>query len=319
MLRTELPMQRPDTAGHPAPITRSDIDLNLLVVFDAVMQERTLTRAGQRLGLSQPATSHAIARLRATLQDDLFIRTPEGMQPTPRAQQMAEPVRDALRVLRVSLEPEAFNPALSTRSFTLAVNNHAARAVVPPLTELVASLAPGVILQTQPLGRLNVFDQLDQGVDVALTSLIDGGERFKCVRILEDDFVAVLDRDHPASRVASFTPELLAEIPHILITSGGGETSFIDEELESRGLARRIAVGVPMLSVVLMLVGSDRVAVLPRRVAMGLARVCPLLFRELPVPSPRISLAMIWSRRLENLPAQRWLRETIQACVNKRG
>src|SRR4051794_22421183 len=109
------------------------IDLNLLIVFDAVMHERNLTRAGRRLGLSQPATSHALARLRSMINDDLFVRTPDGMQPTPRAEQMAEPVRDALRALRVTLEPDAFDPAESTRGFALAVNNYAARAIVPTL------------------------------------------------------------------------------------------------------------------------------------------------------------------------------------------
>jgi DNA-binding transcriptional LysR family regulator len=137
------------------------------------------------------------------------------------------------------------------------------------------------------------------------------------VRIIEDDFVAVLDRDHPTNRITPFTPKLLAEVPHILVTSSGDDTRFIDEELEARGLARRIAVAVPMLSIVLMLVGSDRLAVVPRRVATGLTQVCPLVLRDLPFPSPRISLAMIWPRRLDNLPAQRWLRETIQASVHK--
>ncbi len=301
----------------PGALTKGDIDLNLLVVFDAVMQERNLTRAGHRLGLSQPATSHALARLRAMLRDDLFIRTPEGMQPTARAQHMAEPVRDALRVLRVTLEPETFNPAEATRVFTLAVNNYAARAVVPPLARLVAATAPGVRLQARPVGMINVFDQLDRDADLALTTLIDGGERFKCVRIIEDDFVALLDRDHPAARITPFTAELLAEIQHVLVTSSGDDTRFVDEALEARGLARRIAVDVPMLSIVLMLVGSDQLAVVPRRTAIGLIQVCPLVFRELPFPTPRVSLAMIWPRRLDNLPAQRWLRETIQASVRR--
>jgi len=95
------------------------------------MQERTLTRAGQRLGLSQPATSHALSRLRQMLRDDLFVRTPEGMRPTSRAEQIIEPVRDALRALTMTLEPDAFDPASATREFTVTVNNHAARAIVP--------------------------------------------------------------------------------------------------------------------------------------------------------------------------------------------
>ena len=128
MMDTEALARRGDglSAGDRPPTVSAklsdgawgSIDLNLLIVFDAVMQERNLTRAGKRLGLSQPATSHALARLRQMLHDDLFVRTPEGMQPTSRAEQMAEPVRDALRVLRITLEPEHSNRPRSTRDFT---------------------------------------------------------------------------------------------------------------------------------------------------------------------------------------------------------
>jgi len=292
------------------------VDLNLLIVFDALMQEHNLTRAGRRLGLSQPATSHALARLRHMLNDDLFIRTPEGMQPTPRAVQMAEPVRDALRVLHLTLEPEDFDPMQSSYGFTLLVNNYAARAVVPALAHRVGDAAPNVSLDIRPIGAVDVLDQLDAGgADVALGNLVDGGERFKCVRVTDDDYVALLDREHPAAGVSGLSPQRLAEIPHVVITSSGDDTSFIDERLEEHGLARKIATRVPFLSIVLMLVGADRLAVVPRRAANGLAVVCPLVVKELPFGSPRITLSMIWHRRLDNHPAQRWLRSVIRASV----
>lgn len=292
------------------------MDLNLLIVFDALMAEHNLTRAGRRLGLSQPATSHALARLRHMLNDDLFIRSPDGMQPTPRAQQMAEPIRDALRVLRLAVEPEDFDPAQSSRCFTLVVNNYAARAVVPTLARKVGEIAPNVTLDIRPIGMLDVLDQLDSGgADVALGRLVDGGERFKCVRITDDDYVALLDTQHPAAQEAALSAERLAEIPHVVITSSGDDTSFIDEALEECGLARRVATRVPFLSIVLMLVGSDRLAVVPRRAANDLAVICPLVVKELPFPAPRIALSMIWHRRLDNHPAQRWLRGMIRASV----
>jgi DNA-binding transcriptional LysR family regulator len=303
-------------ADHPVGMSWGAIDLNLLIVFDVVMQERNLTRAGRRLGLSQPAASHALARLRHMLRDDLFIRTPDGMQPTARAEQMAQPVRDALRELRIILEPEAFDPASSTRDFSLAVNNYAARAIVPALARMVGNLAPRVSLDINPIGLREVLDQLDAGgMDVALTSLVDGGERFKCVSVTDDDFVILLDASHPAAAEAVLSVERLAEIPHIAITSTGDDTSFVDDALEQRGLTRAIATRVPFLSVVLMLVGSDRLAVVPRRVAADLARICPLVARELPFPSPRIVLSMIWHRRLDNHAAHRWLRDMIKASV----
>jgi DNA-binding transcriptional LysR family regulator len=309
-------LTRAAPALHAVGTNWGTVDLNLLIVFDAVMQERNLTRAGKRLGLSQPAASHALARLRQMLHDDLFIRTPDGMRPTPRAEQMAQPVREALRELRITLEPEAFEPASSTREFSLAVNNYAARAIVPALARIVGNLAPRVSLDINPIGMRDVFDHLDAGgMDMALTTLVDGGERFKCVRVMDDDFVALLDGSHPAAEGAVIPAERLADIPHIAITSTGDDTSFIDDALEQRGLARTIATRVPFLSVVLMLVGSDRLAVVPRRVAEDLARICPLVARELPFPSPRIVLSMIWHRRLDNHAAHRWLRDMVKASV----
>src|SRR5580704_211063 len=106
-------------------------DLNLLIVFDAVMQERSVTRAGSRIGLSQPAVSHALGRLRHMLKDELFVRTPEGMAPTPRAEQLAEPLRRALNDMQIALEPEIFDPSEADRQFVIALNNYAAVIVAP--------------------------------------------------------------------------------------------------------------------------------------------------------------------------------------------
>jgi DNA-binding transcriptional LysR family regulator len=292
------------------------IDLNLLVVFDMLMREHSLTRAGRRLGLSQPAASHALARLRQMLNDDLFIRTPEGMQPTVRAEQMAEPVRGALLALSSTLKPESFDPASAQRDFTVAVNNHAARAIVPALIRDVANVAPGVSLDIRPIGSADLTDQLDAGgTDVVLSRLIDGGDRFRCVRVMDDDYVALLDREYGAAMEPELSADMVAGIPHVAITSSGDDTSFIDEALEQRGLVRKIAARVPFLSLVLILVDSKLLAVAPRRVAVDLTRICPLVVKELPFPSPRIVLSMIWQRRVDNHAAHRWLRDMIKTSA----
>jgi DNA-binding transcriptional LysR family regulator len=292
------------------------IDLNLLVVFDMLMREHSLTRAGRRLGLSQPAASHALARLRQMLNDDLFIRTPDGMQPTVRAEQMAEPVRSALLALSSTLKPESFDPASAQRDFTVAVNNHAARAIVPALIRDVADVAPGVSLDIRPIGSADLTDQLDAGgTDVVLSRLIDGGDRFRCVRVMDDDYVALLDREYGTAMESELSADMVAEIPHVAITSSGDDTSFIDEALEQRGLVRKIAARVPFLSLVLILVDSKLLAVAPRRVAVDLTRICPLVVKELPFPSPRIALSMIWQRRVDNHAAHRWLRDMIKTSA----
>src|SRR5882762_5314854 len=149
-------------------------DLNLLIVFDAVMQERSVTRAGQKIGLSQPAMSHALNRLRYMLKDQLFVRAPEGMVPTARAEQLAAPLRHALSEMQLALEPEDFVPQQASRRYTIAVNNYAADA------------APSVQLDLRPSGTLRIVDLIDRGeVDLAIGSVADPGERFALAPLLE--------------------------------------------------------------------------------------------------------------------------------------
>ncbi len=291
-------------------------DLNLLVVFDAIIQEKTLTRAGVRLGMSQPAVSHALARLRHTLKDELFVRTPEGMRPTPRAERMVGPIHSALQELQVTLEADDFDASQASHNFTIAANNYAARAVIPALARRVAEQAPSVVLEVRPVGMLHVLDQLDGGqVELALTALTEGGERFKCVGLLEDEYVVILSSDHPVATAPELSVEDFAALPHIIITSSGDDTHFIDDALADRGLARLVSAKVPLHSLILMLIGSKALAVVPRRVAADHVAICPLTMRPLPFPSPRVALSMIWHRRLDNHPAHRWLRGTLRAAV----
>jgi DNA-binding transcriptional LysR family regulator len=294
------------------------IDLNLLVVFDGIMHEKTLTRAGQRLGMSQPAVSHALARLRYLLKDELFIRTPEGMVPTPRATRMAEPVRAALQELQVTLEEDEFDASQASREFTIAANNHAARAVIPGFARRVATLAPAVVLDVRPALSLHILDQLDEGgVDLALTTLTEGGDRFKCTGLLNDDYVALLPRDSPDAAEPVLSLESFEALSHITSTSGGCETNFVDDALAERGLVRHVAAKVPLHSLIFLLIGSNSLAVVPRRVASDLVAICPFKMRPLPFPSPRIALSMIWHRRVDNHPAHRWLRATLRDSVTR--
>jgi DNA-binding transcriptional LysR family regulator len=301
---------------RPTAMSWNAFDLNLLVVFDAIMQEKTLTRAGQRLGMSQPAVSHALARLRHTLRDELFVRTPDGMSPTPRAERMARPARAALHELQATLEVDEFDASEASRSFTVATNNCAARAVIPVLVRRMAKLAPSVVLDVRPIGAQNVLDQLDGGeIELALTTLIDGGDRFKCVGVLDDEYAVVMWNMHPMAAGSELSMEDFAALPHIEVSSSDDDTHFVDDVLAEHGLARLIAAKLPLHSLVSVLVGSRALAVVPRRVAVDLGAVCPLTTLPLPFPSPRVALSMIWHRRLDNHPAHRWLRATLRDAV----
>jgi DNA-binding transcriptional LysR family regulator len=289
-------------------------DLNLLVVFDAVMQERSVTRAGRRLALSQSAVSHALSRLRHVLKDELFVRSPDGMVPTPRAAQLAEPLSRALGEMRLALELERFAPAGSDRRFDIAVNNYAAIALAPAVVAAVARAAPRLRLDLRPSGTLDLLERLDRGeLDLAIADGIDPGKRFVRRTLIEDSFVVVMRRDHPAGRPAP-TADDFARLEHLAITSSGEDISFVDDWFAARGGQRRIAHGAPYLAALRILAGSDLVAIFSGRIATQFLREGSLQAHPLPFSAPTLRADMLWHRRLENQPAHRWLRETIAAA-----
>jgi len=302
--------------AQPA-VKLSAVDLNLLVVFDALMQERNVTRAASRLALSQPALSHALGRLRHMLKDDLFVRSPKGMIPTPRAESLAVPIRRALDELQHSLEPPQFDPANAARHFRIAVDNYAAIVLVAPLTARINKTAPGITLEFRPSGTLNGADLLDRGqLDLTVGPLANHGERFSRQKLLTDTFVVLMRRTHPAAGARKLTIETFAALPQLDISSSRHPTDFIDAALSRSRLKRRITLRAPFLSAVRILANSDAVAVLPRRIARELTGYRPLLMRDLPFGSPRVETAMTWPRWLDNQPGHRWLRDAAQRAAN---
>src|SRR6202165_2699359 len=205
------------------------IDLNLLVVFDAIMRDRSVTRAGQRLGLSQPAMSHALTRLRHMLKDELFVRSPNGMIPTPKAEALATPIRIALDGLQQSLEPVQFEPSKATATFRIAVDNYAAIVLVAPIAAHIARIAPGVTLDFRPSGTLNVLDQLDRSeLHLAMGPSGVQGERFSRRRLLQDQFVVVYRKGHPAAKAREFSTATLTTLGQLEISSAQFGPDFVD-------------------------------------------------------------------------------------------
>ena len=285
-------------------------DLNLLIAFDAVMQERSVTRAGSRIGLSQPAMSHALNRLRYMLKDDLFVRTPEGMVPTVRAEMLALPLRQALSEMQLALEPTTFDPAESDRRFELALNNAASVVLAAPLAAAVSAAAPSVCLDLRPAGTSAsaIVDRLDRGdLDLTIGILDDPGDRFATAPLLEDPFVMVIRRGHPVGR-GRLTAASFAALPQLEISSTQEDTSFT-RWLAEHELTRKIALRASYLSAASILVQSDMAATVSRRVAMELVRHHPVQICELPFESPVVRTVMLWHRRLDRHPAHRWLRD----------
>jgi len=266
--------------------------------------------------------SHALARLRHMLKDDLFVRTPTGMAPTLRAEELALPIRQALDAIERAFEAPGFDPALAVREFAVALDNRAALALAAPLVGELAG-APGIRLRIRPSGTLDIAGLLDRGeLDLAVVgdARRASGERFGSRRLFDDAFVLVMRADHPA-RDEGPSLAWVAGLPHLDISSSGDDLRFLDDALTSHGLARRVVLSAPYLSAPALLTQSDMVAVVGQRVAAEFARVHSVAIRPLPhLPADRAVSAqavMIWHRRSDGVPAHRWLRDLVVGVANR--
>ena len=287
-----------------------DVDLNLLRVFDAVLRERGVTPAAVRLGLTQPAVSNALARLRGLFGDALFVRTPAGMDPTPFARELGEPVRQALALLESALaHGPGFDPAASSRAFRFYMSDLGQIEFLPPLLERVQRDAPGVRLEAVALDLEDITESLAAGaLDLAVGFLPGLGPPVRRRALFRDAYVCLMRADHP---IESLTKKRFLEASHALVTYRGGHR-VIEEALERAGLARRIALRVPHFSVApMVLERTDLILTLPARVARVFEQRGNLKSLPPPVPIPPAEVAVHWHERFESDPGNRWLRELI--------
>ena len=292
------------------------VDLNLLVVLDALLAERSVTRAARRVGLSQSAASHALARLRALVHDPILVRAPRGaMVPTPRALALEAPVRQALAALSSALAAEpAFEPARARRTFRLAASDYAELVLLPPLLERLLTVAPGLDLWVVQAGEAMVDDLAVGRADLALVPLrSEATPGFYQRRLFEERFVCVVRAGHPLTRKRMSLARFIA-YPHVLIAPRGQPGSWIDDQLLSMNKRRRIAVAVPHFLVAPHLLGTtDLVLTLAARVAGHFARDRRLAVLETPLDIPGFTLGALWHERSHHDPAHRFLREELAA------
>jgi DNA-binding transcriptional LysR family regulator len=297
----------------------SSLDLNLLLAFDTLSSERSVTRAAAKLHVSQPAMSGALARLRAHFRDPLFVRQAGQMRPTVRAQQLARPIADAIAALREALEPEArFRPEASTRSFAIAANDYVEAIHFGRLMSAVQREAPGVSLRAirPPQAFWPPEDWLREGaVDLALGMFapeLRPRADLLSQPLARDRLVAVLRARHPRVR-RRLDLRTFLEIPQIrIVYPGEVRTGLLDSELASRGLERRVALTVANLtSVPAIVAGSDLLGVAPERLARAWARGHALRIFDLPIPVPELPLTMVWHATRQNDPGHRWIRERV--------
>lgn len=291
----------------------STLDLNLLRVFDAVARERHVTRAAQRLNLSQPAVSNALARLRAALNDELFLRRPGGVEPTELALALAGPVAEVLDRLRDTLAVHApFDPATSDRVFTLALSEYAEAVLAPPLLERMGREAPGCLVAIRHADRTNWQDLLERGeAELAVGMLPEPPAIYTRIRLLPEAFMTLMREGHPLA-TGVLTEDRLIAFPHLLHSPNGSRDGALDVALATRGKKRRLGAVVAHLSAVPeILARTDMVMTLSGRLARLLAEAHGLVVRESPVEIRHTRLSMIFHRRFESDDGHAWLRRLI--------
>jgi DNA-binding transcriptional LysR family regulator len=288
------------------------------VALDALLAERSVSRAAVRLHLSQPATSAVLARLRELFGDPLLLRSARGMLPTPRALELFAPVKQVLDEIDAIVQPRtAFDPGRAVHTFTLSASDYVEYALLPMLVDFLERKAPGVRLAVMPLDLQTVAKQMESGeVDLCITGLQNAPAGLHQQPLYAERMVCVVRRRHPGVG-ARLTLEKFCSLEHILVSvRGSGFSARVDDALTKIGRKRHARLAVPHFLLVPEIVArSDMISALPERLARGYAK--KLRIFEPPLEIEGFTVGQIWHERNQREPAQLWLREVLFDLAQK--
>lgn len=304
------------------------LDLNLLRVFDVVMQERSLTKAAERLFLTQPAVSNAIRRLKDALKDDLFVRVGHGIEPTARAMELWATVHQALLDLGEAIEPESFDAAHSEQVFHLGMIDATAARLLPPLAQIQAREAPNIQLYVSALLSRDPRLLLDEGeIDVAVgyfpavqadltaRAQSDATVQYESRLLYQREYVCAMREGHPLSH-DNISLENFCAAKHLVVSLSGRPYGFIDEALSGLGLSRHVSMTVNQYYTAARIAAqTDLLTALPRKFAATAEVAKDLEIRELPLPVAPVSVHVLWLRGNRQPAAIAWLLEALQRSV----
>ncbi len=293
-----------------------NLDLNLLKTLDALLDERSVTRAATRLSLTQPAVSGMLTRLREAFNDPLFIRAPHGMVPTLRAQALASPVKQLLTDAEALLQPAVFEPLNADFTWTIAATDYALKAVIVPFIAALKPLAPGIRVRIIPESPATLFAQTERGeVDIALLTPHSTPPDLHSRALYQEEYVCLMRADHPQA-AAPLTLDLFCELEHVLVSwQGDSFRGVTDDALATLGCSRRVGLSVSSFLVLPeVLAVSDMIAVVPRRLAK---MASGMKISPPPLPVPGFTKSMAWHERSHRDPAQQWLRELLHQTAQQ--
>jgi len=291
------------------------LDINLLLTLDVLLSEHNVTRAAQRLNLSQPSVSVHLAKLRDIFGDPLLLPGPRGMRPTARADELREPLREALEALERAVAPaSAFAPALATHTWKIAATDYGESTVVLPALSSLREQAPGTRLAVIDLTPAHLVKQAEQGVfDLALHISEDAPPELHRRPLFTERYVLAGRVGHPGLMQAPSREQFCA-LEHVMVSrEGGGFFGVTDRALADVGLMRKVVLSVPhFLMAMSVLASTDLVAMLPSRLVLGNPA---LQVVDAPLEVPGYEMAMFWGERSHRDPAHKWLREHLLASV----
>jgi DNA-binding transcriptional LysR family regulator len=304
----------------------TNLDLNLLRVFDVLLEERSVTRAGARLGLTPSAVSHALSRLRYHLGDDLFQRDRQGMQPTRKALEIGPSLHAALGQLQSALTPADFDPGVSDRRFSVVAGAYACAVLIPAVVAELQAKAPGVLLQIAETPA-DLIEQLDSGqVDFVVSVFDSAPERFARERLMSEALAWVVRTDHPLCRANQATLDDLVSVPHVVVSNrreamerpaislrGSWEDlGAFESELAKRGLHRRVGVVAPdTFSAMTIVARSEMAALIPRRLALLSVQSGRLALIEPPYETAPVNVSLLYRKDRLAEPPIAWMRALI--------
>ena len=285
------------------------LDGALIQVFLGLMRHRKSTVVAEGMGLTQPAISHALKRLRAIYGDALFIRRPHGFEPTHVARELEPQLRSVVAMLERGLQAQKpFDPTGSTRTIRIAAYDYELATVLPPLIAQTARKSPSLQIATRPARGDSALAALSEGeVDLVLSYYEAPPDRFSVTLLYEDSYKLVARKDHPIER-KGLSPSRYAAARHLLVSPDGQMRGHVDDVLQGLGLSRTASAAVPLFFPALAILrDSDLVATLPARVAERYAETFGLTAHDLPFPTQSISVSAVRHRRDENNPMHEWL------------
>lgn len=283
------------------------LDLNLLKALDALLDEGSVTRAAQRLSLTQPAVSGMLTRLRDYFGDPLFVRTSHGMVPTLRASELSMPVKQILTDIAILLKPMQFDPMTAELTYTLVATDYALKAVVVPLIAALKQHAPRIRIAVRSVDSERMYQQLSRGeVDLALVTPQTTPDDLHGRALYQEEYVCVARSHHPLAAASKMTLEQFCEQEHILVSTEGRFMGVTDEALAELSLTRRVGVSVNSFLVIPdILRSTDMIAVVPGRMVPVDS---DLAIIPLPLNVPGFTKSMAWHERTHRDPAHQWIR-----------